>query len=550
MKNKLFALLMFAATAMCAQDEMSLVWESKMDHRSEYKGTGLEGEVSYVASDKEITVFKNSDGSTVWTGKFKDIAPNLRKIDELEPFWKSDVIFLFDRKVGKDQIACVDLNTGKLLWSTDKYQDVTDENLIYIREKNAFAMSIKKGLVLIDARTGEEFWQTALFSGVVGRYIYDADDETMTIINFKPAGLAALFAGFKNQIVRLDINTGKFIWEQKYVGQAERKILSREYLYEIDVVEDKVLLRLNGLQAFDYKTGKALWSAAFDFSPQGAARKPAGKVLKFGVYGAVADPVIAGDYIYVLDMSRKNKQYINKYDQYSGNLVWTSPEIKGGARAIPNMYVVGNRVVLQIGGLVEIQAQIETSVTVNGVTTKTRTNKISYENVKPNGVQAFDTETGEFAWDSERFKKGITNMLNIGDDIIVCSGKAYYGLKGSDGAELYERSIKDDGIGWANSIFEHKGKIVVVGAKGISFHDIKTGKLTASNKYKNSTLENIQGDILVMKTASADIAAFDLNDCSYREFKAKKDSHTWLSLTSEYVYIYESKKVKKVRTKG
>tara|TARA_R110001592_G_scaffold307299_2_gene580895 strand:- start:428967 stop:430619 length:1653 start_codon:yes stop_codon:yes gene_type:complete len=550
MKNKIIAILMLATTAIYAQKDMSVVWEAKMEHRSEYKGTGLEGDVSYVASDKEITVFKNDDGSIVWSKKFKEIAPNLRKIDELEPFWKSNVIFLFDRKLGKDQIACVDLTTGDLLWTSDKYQDVTDDNLIYIREKNAFAMSIKKGLVLIDARTGEEFWQTALFSGVVGQYLYDGDTETMTIVNFKPAGLAALFAGFKNQIVRLDINTGKFLWEQKYIGQAERKVISREYLYELDLVEDKVMLRLNGLQAFDYKTGKALWSAAFDFSPEGAARKPAGKVLKFGVYGAVADPVISGDYIYVLDMSRKNKQFINKYDKYSGNLVWTSPEIKGGARAIPNMYVVGNRVILQIGGIVEVQSVVEKKTTVNGVTTTTKTTKISFENVKPNGVQAFDTESGQFAWDSERFKKGITNMLSIGDDIIVCSGKAYYGLKGSNGAELYERSIKDDGIGWASSIFEHNGKIVVVGAKGISFHDIETGKLTASNKYKNSTLESVQGDILVMKTASADIAAFDLNDCSYTEFKAKNDAHTWLSLTSEYVYIYENKKVKKVKTRG
>lgn len=541
---------MFAASVTFAQEEMSVVWESKMEHKADYRGTGLEGGLSYVASDKEITVINNNDGSTVWTAKFKELAPNLRKIDELEPFWGSDVIFLFDRKIGKDQIACVDLKTGKLLWVTDQYQDVTDDNIFYIREKNAFALSIKRGLILIDTRTGEELWQTALFSGVLGQYIYNSDDQTITMVNFRPAGLAAFFSGFKNQIVRMDINTGKLLWEQTYIGQAERKVISKEYLFDLEVKDDKVMLRLNGLQTYDYKTGKPLWSAAFNFTSEGTARKPAGKVLKFGVYGAVADPVIAGDYIYVLDMSNKRKQFIKKYDKYSGNLVWTSSEIKGGARAIPNMYVVGNRVVLQIGGIVEVQSVVETKSTVNGVTTTTKTTKISFENVKPNGVQAFNTESGDLVWESERFKKGITNMLSHGDDIIVCSGKAYYGLKGVDGSELYERSIKEDGIGLASSIFEHNNKIVVVGTKGVSLHDIESGKLTASNKYKNSSLDNLQGDILVMKTAGADIAAFDLNDCSYREFKAKKDAHTWLSLTSEYVYVYENKKVKKVRTKG
>jgi len=120
--KKVFALSMLLCTGLLAwaQEDMPIVWEKKMDHRILYSGTGLEDEISYTASDKEITAFKNSDGSVVWTSKFKDLAPKLGKIDELIPFWESDVIFLFDRKMGKDQIACVDLNTGALLWTSDK----------------------------------------------------------------------------------------------------------------------------------------------------------------------------------------------------------------------------------------------------------------------------------------------------------------------------------------------------------------------------------------------------------------------------------------------
>lgn len=550
MKNTIIAALMLAASVTYAQKDMPVIWETKMDFKIEYTGTGLENEVNYAASDKEISVFKNSDGSMVWTGKYKEIAPNLRKIDELTPFWESDVIFLFDRKIGKDQIACVDLNTGKLLWTSEKYQDVSDENLVYIKEKDAFAISLKKGLIMINARTGEELWQTSLFSGVVGQYIYNEKDETMTIVNFQPSGLVALFSGFKNQIVRLDINSGKFLWEQNYIGRAERKVISREFLYELDVVDDKVLLRLNGLQTYDYKTGSPLWSAAFDFTPEGTAKKPSGKILAFGVYGAVANPVIVGNFVYVLDMSNKRKQFVKKYDKNTGKLIWSSPEIKGGARAIPNMYVVNNRVVLQIGGNVEVQSKVQKTTTVNGVSTTTTTTTISYENVKPNGIQAFDTENGAFVWESERFKKGITNMISNGDDILVCSGKAYYGLKAADGAEKFEVNVKADGVGFANRIIKHNENIVVVGAKGISIHNVENGKMIAANKYKSSELEDVVGNILIMKTTGADIAAFDMNNASYTECKAQKGASTNLSKTSDYVYIYENRKVKKVKTKG
>jgi outer membrane protein assembly factor BamB len=71
---------------------------------------------SYAASDKEITVFNNKTGAVRWTGKFKDLTPKLNKVDELSPFWESNVLFLFDRKMGKDQIACLDLADGHLLW--------------------------------------------------------------------------------------------------------------------------------------------------------------------------------------------------------------------------------------------------------------------------------------------------------------------------------------------------------------------------------------------------------------------------------------------------
>lgn len=527
-----------------AQEDMPVVWESRLDHTILYAGTGHEGETSYAASDKEMTLFDNATGKIIWSKAFKEMAPKLRKIDELIPFWASKTIFIFERKLGKDQIACVDLATGEALWTTDKYQDLNESSITYIKEDDCFAVSLKKSLVYIRARTGEELWSTEKFKGVVGQYVYDKPSHTMTMVNFIPGTLEALFSGFKNQIMRMNLATGEIVWENTYIGRAERKVISKEFLYELDVVDNKVFLRLNGMQVYDYATGAQLWSAAFDFSPDKLVGKPVG-TKQFGVYGAVADPVIEGDDIYVLDMVNKKNQYVKKYDLNTGKLLWTSREIKD-ARAIPGMKVIHGKVILQIGGVVEVQYH---RTYRSGEETISET-AIVFENVKPNGIQAFNCSDGTLAWESERFKKGITNSISFGNNYIVCSGKELYSLDVASGKENFSSPVSKGGVGLAQLILPYKDNvIVVVGEKGISTFDVDKGDLIHSGKYRKSTLEDYKGDILVMKTDKADIGTFDLNTCNYKDFKARKGSITTLTNAGDFVYVYEKRTVSKLSTR-
>ena len=547
-KQILFTLALIGGAFVAnAQDDMPVLWESRMDHKIEYSGTGTEERgYSYAASDKEITFFDNATGKVKWNKKFKEIAPKLGKIDELIPVWESKVIFLFDRKLGKDQIACVDMETGKFLWNTDKYQDITDDNVMYIKEEDAFAISLKAQLVFIKARTGEELWTTSKFKGVVGKYIY-IDGHHLVCVNFVPSALGALFSGFKNQIAKINLKNGDIEWENTYIGRAERKVISRKFLYDLDLDGDKVILKMNGYQVYDYNTGKKIWSAAFDYTPGDLAKKPA-NARKFGVYGGVAEPVRVGNDLYILDMSDKRHQFVKKYDASNGALIWTSPEIKD-ARAIPNMYVMGDKVVLQIGGTVEAQAYIyKRTNNADGSTTIEEEWKIWYPNVKPNGVQAFNVSDGSVAWDSERFRKGITNMIDNGNYVIVCSGKALYKMDVSTGKEIYEVPVAKGGVGNAESISTYNKKLVVVGEKGVSTFNPDNGELIASGKYKTSMPEDRFDNILMMKTEGADIAAFDLNTCKYLEFKARKGATTTLSTEGKFVYVYENKTVTKLKT--
>lgn len=535
--------------AASAQKEMRTVWETKLGHKVEFSGTGTEERgYSYSATDKEITVFDNKTGETKWTGRWKDLVPKMRKIDELIPFWESDALFLFDRKVGKDQLAVLDLATGKLLWNTETYQNLTDESIVYVPEEDAFAITLKDKLVWVKAKTGEEQWSTSKFKGTVGKYVVTGNRQ-MVMVNFQPEGLKALLSGYKNQIVRIDLSNGNIIWENTYVGRAERKVISRDFIYDLDVQGDKVILRMNGLQVYDLNTGANLWSAAFDFTPDGVVGAPAG-ARKFGVYHAVADPVVVGDDMYVLDMSNRKSQYIKKYDRNSGKLLWTSPEIKGGAKAIPNMFVSGDKVVLQIGGTVEAQAYIyRREPDGQGGWKVVQEWRIWHPIVKPCGIQAFNTSDGSFAWESERFKKGITNALVMDNNLIVCSGKELYRMDIANGAEAFTVPVSKGGVGLAQQIMEYDGKVVVVGDKGVSTFNMTTGEPVAMGKYKKSEVEDVEGDRLIMKTAKADIACFNLNDCTFQEYRARKDAITTLSTDGNYVYVYDKKNVTKLATR-
>jgi outer membrane protein assembly factor BamB len=542
-KLTLIAVFLLAVCWVKAQEDMTTIWETKLGHQIIHAGTSLEGEHSYAASDKEMSLFDNNTGKVIWEKSFNDMAPKLRKIDELIPFWASSTIFLFDRKLGKDQIACIDLETGTSLWTTDKYQDVDESSITYIDEEDCFAIALKKELVYIRARTGEELWSTEKFKGVVGQYYFNGTDHTLTMINFKPTALEALFTGFKNQITRINLKNGEILWENTYIGLAEKKVISRQPIYDLSVSDNKVFLRLNGMQVYDYKTGAKIWSAAYDFTPDRVVGKPIGAKV-FGVYGAVADPVIDGQDIYVLDMQSRSKQYVKKYDLNTGKLLWTSPEIKD-AKAIPGLTVVDGKVLLQIGGVVEKQ-YIKVRRTADQVITET---VIEFENVNPCGIQALNASDGKLVWESERFRKGITNMISFNGNTIVCSGKALYSLDIATGKEKYEVPVSKGGVGLATQIQPFKEDvIVVVGEKGVSTFNANSGDLLHSGKYRTSFLEDRVDNILVMKTDKADIGTFDLNTCVYKDFKARTGALTTLSRDGNFVYVYEKKLVTKLST--
>ncbi len=539
MKKLLTLAGVLLGTLTFAQDEMAEVFVKEIGHSFTITGHSDEDDYCYASSEKEITVLKNSTGELKWNKKYKQVSDQLNKVDEVIPLWDADALFVFDRKLGTDKMACIDIHNGNLLWISGKYQNVEEENIVYIRELDAFAVATKEALVMIKARTGEEMWQTQKFKGIVGSYVV-MPDGNMVMVNMKSSLIGSLFSGFKNQLVKVNIRTGEVMWDQTYRGVAEKKVITKEKLVKLDIQGEKVFLYLNGIQVYDYMAGTPLWSMAYDQTPD-VVKAPGSGIKKFGAYGVVADVVTEGDFVYVLDMQNKRKQYVKKYELTSGKLIWTSPEISD-ARAIPNMFVHNGKVVLQVGGAVEVQ-YIQVTRETDGSTTTTYA--VETQNVKPYNVQCFDANSGKQVWESEKMKKGITNAFLHGNNIIICSGKALYSMEINTGNEIYELPLNKDNIGLADRIVAYKDKVAIIGEKGVSLRTISGGDLMGSKKYKRATPLSYNGQViyqnaLALVTPKSDIGVFDLDKISLKKFDARKGASSFLSQDGNNLFVLES----------
>lgn len=523
---------MLCAVHLTAQEEMSEIYKMEIDHSFDYTAYGNEDGYSYASSAKEISVFTSKTGKLLWNKKYSEISDQLGKVDDVISMWDANVIFVFDRKMGKDKMACIDAMTGELLWISSKYQDVDNkENVMYIASMGAFAVTTKSSLTMIKARSGEELWQTNKFKGIVGAYVA-TEDGALVMINMKATMLGAMFSGMKNQIIKINSKNGDVIWDQTYRGIVEKKLITGVRLVTLKVVENKVFLVMNGIQVFDYADGKPLWAAVYDETPNVVKEK--GGVA----YGVVAKPVIVGDYIYVLDMVNKRNQFLKKFSVKTGKMIWQSAEIKN-AKAIPGIYVTEDKVILQVGGQVEVQYR---RTTPNGTETGVIT-----ENVKPLNVQCFNAITGEQLWESEKMKKGLTNLFLSGNNVIVCSGKALYSMDIVTGKENYEKPLKEDNIGEADQIIDYKDQVIIIGEKGVSARKKADGSYIASSKFKRSTpLTDSQGNIifgdntLALVTSGSDYAVYDLTTIKYKRFDARKGAEAYLADDGLSLYVFES----------
>jgi hypothetical protein len=549
------------------------VWESEFENKASFLSLANGDGTVILATDDNSASVLNGEGKPVWNGDYKKITTNKTNNSEYQfAIFKENgggYLFLFDsRSMGTDRVACIDMASGKELWNSEQYQNLIQkgakslegsdqgelETVKYISELDAFLISQKASVILVKANTGEKIWETNRFKGGVGKYVYDAKRNEIIMVNFKPTALGSLFAGFKNQLVRINAVNGEVLWDATFTGAVEKELVTRRAIIDLWVKDDKVFIYLNGLMAYDYKTGQKLWESVYETDMD-----KSGGISLFGggsqkkIYRTIADPLFTKEAVYIVILGTRDRtKYVEKHDMQSGKLLWASEKITG-ALSMPNIYKAGNRVLVQVGGKVQIQ---EIRTTKDGTYYSVYW---AYRDQK-NGVLSLDDANGTTAWRSEKFDKRITDLI-IDEDksVFVGDGDEFYGYDIASGKQLFDVKHNDAKVGRATDVIDFEDKVVVLSEKGLAAYNKKDGsRAYASEKIKGVDYFYHIGDNYFLRdqrNSKNIIYGIDMTNGETKgsvESKGKGGSPLYgngidITTDGEYIFAFKGKKVEKIK---
>ncbi len=474
-----------------SQSTFKQVWESKFENEGNFlKSSSEDGNFVIGSTKKDACVLNGADGSTLWCGTFLGLAQT-KNAEEQQVLYDAGLLFLINKQSGNDELVCMELKSGKKLWSSLDYNGLSLGSLIFIKDLKMLAIKIDKGLVMVDMYTGKEKWVIADWTGAISRWVYLAGRKQLLLMNYSVNSITALAKGMKNQIMLVDANTGEKIWETTYKGVVEVKRFanrtftvakwigtgvekgmgSANILVDIYVKGDKVFLEMNGLTVIDLNTGEQIWKVNYDVSLN---RGLAGNAQ---LYNAVADPLVVGDYVYIADFGKSRNKSLKKYELASGTLIWET-EIDGRKVIIPKLYNANGVVLAQIGGYVNLQGERREQI---GNTSYLR----QYSEWKwqgPFGLKGFDEKTGKMLWETDKWDDRISNVVAIDKKIFAADKTAIYGLDPLTGTVLFTTPTKGTKTGGALFAFPDNDKIILLSENGISGYQRDNGSLAFAFK--------------------------------------------------------------------
>jgi hypothetical protein len=433
------------------------------------------------------------------------------------------------------------------------------ETVKYISELDAFLIAQRGGMSLVKAQTGQKLWTTTTFKGSVGKYLYDKNTNQIVMLNYKPTFWSALFSAFKNQLVRINALNGQILWETEFRGTIEKKLITREPIVDLSIKGNKLFFWLVGLQTYDLNTGKKLWDVAYenDMEKQKKSVLGIGGRGSKGIYGALADPVFTDDAVYIAIFANSSKtKYIEKHDLATGKLLWTSEKISG-AYCMPHIYKAGDKLMVQIGGKVEVQ-EINTRRGANGMIT---TYKIfnDYINQK-NGLLALNEHTGQTEWRSDKFDKRITDMVIHQDKTVFAGdGDEFFGYDIATGKQLFAVKHNDAKVGKANDVIDFGDDVIVLSEKGLASYKKSNGSRNyATEKLSEIDYYYVVGDNYFLRSQSNSkntIYGVDMTNGNIKGSvisKGKGGSPKYgdgidITEDGEFIFAFNGKKVEKIK---
>jgi hypothetical protein len=562
------------------------VWESEFDNKATRLAlTNGDGSMIVGTDDNSASVL-DATGKIIWSGDYKKITTNKTNKSEYQyVIWKTGggYLFLFDeRSMGKDRVAVIDIANGKELWNSEEYQNLLPkgtasedggdqgelETVKYISELDAFLISQKASVILVKANTGEKIWETNRFKGGVGKYIYNAGKNEIIMVNFKPTGLGALLAGFKNQLVRINAANGDVLWDATFKGAIEKELVTRRAIVDLWIKDNKVFMYMNGLAVYNYENGQKLWESVYENDMDGGSGlKLLGNQKRSKIYRTVADPLFTDDAVYLVILGGRDRtKFVEKHDLETGKLLWASEKITG-AFSMPNIYKAGDKIMVQVGGKVQVQEfRLEESsggMALGGFggTSKNWVPYIywDYKNQK-NSVLCLDDATGKTAWRSEKFDKRITDLiLEDNKTVFVGDGDEFYCYDIASGNQVYDVKHNDAKVGKATDVIDFGDKVVVLSEKGLASYNKKDGsRAYASEKIRGVDYFYEIGDNYFLRdqrNSKNIIHGIDMANGETKgsvQSKGKGGSPKYgdgidITEDGEFIFAFKGKKVEKIK---
>ncbi len=549
------------------------VWESEFDNKATRLALCDAGGDMIIGTDDNSASVIDASGKAIWSGDYKKLTTNKTNNSEFQfTIWKDKggYLFLFDkRSIGKDRVAVLDLASGKELWNSELYQDLISQNaqegadqgeletVKYISELDAFLISQRNSVILVKANTGEKVWETNRFKGGVGKYIYNAAKNEIVMVNYKPTALGALFSGYKNQLVRINAANGDILWDATFAGAIEKELITRRAIVDMWIRNGKVFLYLNGLAVYNYDNGQKLWESVYDADMSADGIKLFGGGSHKKIYRAIADPLFTNDAVYLVILGGGNRsKFIEKHDLETGKLLWASEKITG-AYSMPNVYKASGRILLQIGGKVQVQEYRK-----EGMGSDAHWVPYIYWDYKAqkNGVLAIDDASGKTSWRSEKFDKRITDLILDKDKtVFVGDGDEFYGYDIASGNQLFDVKHNDAKVGRATDVIDFDDKVVVLSEKGLAAYNKADGsRAYASEKIKGVDYFYHIGDNYFLRdqrNSKNIIYGIDMANGETKgsvESKGKGGSPKYgdgIDITDdgEYIFAFKGKKVEKIK---
>lgn len=499
-----------------AQATFPVVWESKFDNEADYlKYTTMDGKYVIGTTKQDVCVLDGTTGKKIWMKTYLELTGN-KKAKDQEVNEDAGVIMMISTQTGNDKLFCVDLQTGNKVWENTNYNGIQLSDVIYVKETKTFVVVLDKGLVFIDALTGVEKGTVEGIRGVPGRWVYLPEKKQFIILCYQVNGLKAIADGLQNTILCIDADQMKVVWKTKFTGVVEIKryavntfsvfswaavgvskgIGSSNILVDMYSYKDRLIVVFGGLKVYDINSGNLQWQVEYDVSLN---RGLAGSTQ---MYGAVADPYFTDQFVYVAAFEKGRDKSIRKYDMANGKLIWETP-IDGRKVIIPNLLLVDGKLVLQIGGYVNIQGS------QTGQYGTTYFSKWEWQG--PFGLKAFDESTGKLMWQTEKFDDRITNIMQIGNNLYVADKTHLYSVNLQTGANNFEVETKPAKVGEPCFVFSNQNDICLFTENGIIAYT-PDGKFKYAYKIKDLNIDgSVQyGNTYYLKNEDG-LFAVDLN---------------------------------------